>query len=93
MENKRMSSEELYRLADKRVTLKRAFIIHVCAYLLVNIGLAIWATYYNKGLWYLWVVFGWAVGLICHGVSLVSMLSLDDEAVKREMEKLKEKGL
>ena len=64
----KMSEEEIYRLARKRVEEKKGFFVHLVFYILVNIGLVIiWAFASGGGFpWFLFPLGGWGIGLIFH---------------------------
>ncbi|MDP4091392.1 MAG: 2TM domain-containing protein, partial [Bacillota bacterium] len=86
--------EELYRLARKRVGIKRNFLIHFGIFAVVNVALGLMNLLVSPGyLWFLWCVFGWGIGVGAHWISAAAQLNLDykDTAVKKEMEYIKEK--
>lgn len=92
MDNKygKMNEEELYKLAQKRVHEKRDFISHLATYIVVCTALGIFNYFFLGGyLWFKWVVFGWGIGIVSHGISLFNTLRYNVDAVEREMEKLK----
>nr|WP_272508966.1 2TM domain-containing protein [Clostridium ganghwense] len=88
-----MKDEELYELARKRVNRKRSFFSNLTSYIVVCTGLGI-LNYFTSPeyWWFLWVVFGWGIGIINHGIGLYRFLNYDDTAVEREVEKLKKRG-
>ncbi|MGA2976609.1 MAG: 2TM domain-containing protein [Spirochaetia bacterium] len=84
---------EKYELARKIAERKVGFIRHAISYLVVIIGLAIinnvtWGGYQ----WWLWVAFGWGIGVVSHFLSafLYQSGNLIDRLAKREMEKMDE---
>ncbi len=86
-------TSEKYQLARKIAVRKVAFLRHAVIYLVVIAGLAVinnvtWGGYQ----WWLWVAFGWGVGVISHFLSafLYQSGSLVDRLAKREMEKMDE---
>lgn len=57
--------------AAKRVKELRDFYVHLAVYLVVNTGLVIIDLIQGDGLqWAQWVIFGWGIGLVAHGVSV-----------------------
>jgi hypothetical protein len=89
--NKYISEEELYKMAKKRVKIKKEFASHAGTYFVVNVGLLAISTIIPpfKFLFAL-SAFGWGIGLGCHYISMVTTLRFDlkDSAVQREMEYL-----
>jgi hypothetical protein len=57
--------------AAKRVRELRDFYVHLAVYLVVNTGLVIIDLVQGGGLqWAQWVILGWGIGLVAHGVSV-----------------------
>ena len=57
--------------ATKRVRELRNFYIHAAIYVVVNTGLVLLDLAQGDGLqWAQWVIFGWGIGLVVHGVSV-----------------------
>ena len=82
-------------LARKIAERKLAFIRHAISYLVVLIGLAIInnLAYQSDGpryQWWLWVAFGWGIGVVSHFLSafLYQSGALVDRLAKHEMEKM-----
>jgi hypothetical protein len=80
-------------LARKIAERKVGFIRHAITYLVVIVGLAVlnnvtWGGYQ----WWLWVAFGWGIGVVSHFLSafLYQSGSLVDKLAKRELEKMNE---
>lgn len=85
-------SEKL-KLARKIAERKVAFIRHAISYLVVIVGLAIINNLtYGGYQWWLWVAFGWGIGVVSHFLSafLYQSGSLVDRLTKHEMEKMDE---
>ena len=88
----RMSEDDLYRLAGKRVEEKKSFYIHLAVYVIVNIALVIiwWAT--GAGFpWFLFPLGGWGIGILFHflGVFVFSQQSnWERKEIEREVQKL-----
>jgi uncharacterized membrane protein YczE len=92
--NRKYSEEELYRMAERRVHLRRDFLTHFVVYIAVNIFLAFINLFTSAGyLWFLWVTFGWGIGIVSHGVDTYVKLNMDRGAVEKEVERLRSKGL
>jgi hypothetical protein len=67
----KMSEEEIYRLARKRVKDKKEFFNHLIVYLVVNgMLVVIWAVTSRGYPWFIWPLLGWGVGLIFHALSV-----------------------
>lgn len=86
-------TNEKYQLARRIAVRKVSFLRHGVIYLIVIAGLAVinnltWGGYQ----WWLWVAFGWGVGVVSHFLSafLYQSGSLVDRIAKREMEKMDE---
>ncbi len=84
---------EKLALARNIARRKIAFIRHAVTYLVVLLGLALvnnltWGGYQ----WWLWVAFGWGIGVVSHFLSafLYQSGSLVERLAKREMEKMDE---
>ncbi len=87
-------ANEKYQQARRIAVRKVAFIRHAIIYLIVIAGLAL---INNVGTmtgyqWWLWVAFGWGVGVVSHFLSafLYQSGSLVERIAKREMEKMDE---
>ena len=84
---------EKLKLARKIAERKVAFIRHAISYLVVIVGLAIINNLtYGGYQWWLWVAFGWGIGVVSHFLSafLYQSGSLVDRLTKHEMEKMDE---
>jgi len=91
MTNK-MSEEQIYEEAKKRVEQKKGFRTHAIVYAVINAFLALiwWLT----GAGFPWFVFplgGWGIGLLFHGlgVYVLSGRQEDKRAIEREAEKIR----
>ncbi len=63
----KLTEEEIYRRARKRVEDKKSFLVHLIVYLVVNGGLVIiWLLTGHGYPWFVWPVFGWGIGLVFH---------------------------
>ena len=87
----RMSEEEIYKIARKRVEEKKGFISHLVVYIVVNIGLILIWAFTSRGYpWFIWPLGGWGIGLIFHGLG-VFMFNKETGWERREIEKEAEK--
>lgn len=80
-------------LAHKIAERKVAFIRHAISYLVVVVGLAVINNLtYGGYQWWLWVAFGWGVGVVSHFLSafLYQSGSLVERLAKKELEKMNE---
>jgi hypothetical protein len=89
---KRLSDEEIYQEASKRVKAKKDFYVHLAVYLVVNAFLVIiWA--YPAGGGYHWFIFplgGWGIGLIFHALDVFFFSRrVDRAAIEKEAEKIR----
>ena len=80
------SDEELFKLAKKRVKERNGLIIHIVAYVAVNIFLFMIALL-EGDLWNFFVLGGWGIGVACHIASY--LFSSRPENVHAEFMKLK----
>ena len=64
----KMTEEQVYALAKKRVQARRDFVIHLIVYLSVNALLVcLWLFVTGRGFpWFLFPLGGWGIGLISH---------------------------
>ena len=88
------ADDELRRRAERRVNAKLGFRAHLFAYLLVNGGLVLLNLITSPGyLWCLWVVFGWGIGLIAHGLAVYGSGDVDrGRMVEAELARLRRSG-
>ncbi len=93
----RMSEDELYREARKRVEEKKGFFIHLTFYIIVNVTLVlIWAFTSGGGFpWFVFPLGGWGIGILFHflGVFVFSgKTEWERRAVEKEVERLRKSG-
>ena len=95
--NTYLSEEELYKMAKKRIKVKKVFATHAGVYFIVNFCLFAMniLTFFSgdsdgRYPWFLWVVLGWGIGLGCHYISMVAKLKFDlkDSTLQREIDHL-----
>ena len=87
----KMSEEQIYEEAKKRVEEKKGFRIHVIVYLCVNTMLALIWWFTGAGFpWFVFPLGGWGIGLLFHGLGVyVFSRRPDRRAIEREAEKIK----
>jgi hypothetical protein len=65
-----INNNEARQRATKRVEALSGFYTHLLTYCLVNAGLFL-INYFSGGRWwFFWPLFGWGIGLLCHGLSI-----------------------
>src|SRR5262245_12340614 len=78
--------------ARKRVRARHEFVVHLAIFLVANIGVfAIWKISGARYPWFLWVLVGWGIGLVGHGLTLFFGPESpgEERAVEREMNRLR----
>jgi hypothetical protein len=80
-----------YRRAALRVEGQLAFYRHLMIYVIVNILLAVLNLLRDpSNLWFKWVIFGWGIGLLAHGLNVYShrwMGGHREQMIQRELER------
>ncbi|PYL37596.1 MAG: histidine kinase [Verrucomicrobia bacterium] len=83
--------DALYRRAAARVEAQLAFYRHVMIYVVANLLLAVLNFVRNPHhLWFQWVIFGWGIGLLAHGLNVYSyrwFASRREQMIQRELER------
>jgi hypothetical protein len=86
-----MENEILYRRAAARVEMQLAFYRHLMIYVVVNVFLAILNISRSPHhLWFQWVIFGWGIGVLSHGLNVYSyrwMRGSRERMIQREIER------
>jgi cytochrome b561 len=88
----KMTEEQIYEEAKKRVEEKRGFYIHLAIYVCVNIFLIIiWAFPAGDGFpWFIFPLFGWGIGLFFHFLNVFVLGGKASRAaIEREAEKIR----
>jgi hypothetical protein len=86
-------NNEKLELARKIAQRKLGFVRHATIYLFVIIGLAVINNVTDRGeQWWLFVAFGWGIGVVAHFLSafLYRSGSLVERIARREVEKMDE---
>jgi hypothetical protein len=87
----KMSEEEIYEIARKRVEEKKGFYSHLVIYIIVNIILIIiWAFTSRAFPWFVFPLGGWGIGVLFHGLG-VFVFNKETGWERREIEKEAEK--
>ena len=88
----KMSEDQIYKQAEKRVVAKRGFFIHLTVYIAVNILLVlIWWFVAGAGFpWFLFPIFGWGIGILFHYLGIfVFGKGSNTATIAREAEKIR----
>ena len=80
-----------YRRAAWRVEAQLAFYRHAMIYVVANVLLAILNLLKNPDhLWFPWVILGWGIGLLAHGLNVYSYRwfgSRREQMIQRELQR------
>jgi hypothetical protein len=88
----KMSEEQIYEEAKKRVEAKRGFYVHLAVYVCVNIFLIIiWAFPSGGGFpWFIFPLIGWGIGVFFHFLSIFVLEGKTNRAaIEKEAEKIR----
>ncbi len=89
---RRLSSEEIERLAHKRAGAKLGWYVHASVYLIVNLFVFAISSYgFGHRPWSVFPLLGWGVGLGLHGISVFLLGAgggFRERLVERERERL-----
>jgi len=91
MTNK-MSEEQIYEEAKKRVEQKKGFRTHAIVYAVINAFLAlIWWLTGGGFPWFVFPLAGWGIGLLFHGLGVYILSGRQEgrQAIEREAEKIR----
>jgi protein-S-isoprenylcysteine O-methyltransferase Ste14 len=89
------TAEEKMDKARKIVKAKLSFIRHFVIYFIVVVVLAVLNNAVGDSYqWWLWVAFGWGIGVVIHFLSVYLFQSrdLEERMIKRELERMKDKS-
>jgi hypothetical protein len=88
---KQMSEDEIYEQASKRVKEKKRFYSGLVTYLIVNaVLIVIWALSGRGYPWFLWPLGIWGIFVLGDYIRIfVFEKKPDEEAIKKEVEKMK----
>jgi len=95
--SERLTEEQVYALAKKRVEARRDFAIHLIVYLGVNTLLVcLWLFVTGRGFpWFVFPLGGWGIGVVCHFFSTRVHREAErvrSASVEREAEKIRAEG-
>lgn len=86
-----MEDHKAYHQARRRVAVKVAFLIHLTAYVVVNlllitINLMTSPQYY----WFIWPLMGWGIGIVFHGLAtfIFGGGSFKEKMIQKEMARI-----
>ena len=88
----KLSDEQIYEEARKKVKAKREFYKHLVVYVVVNIILVIiWAFPAGGGYpWFWWVIGGWGIGVLFNFLDVFVWQRRGDKgAIEKEAEKIR----
>ena len=73
----------------RRIRRHRAFALHVAVWAATNIFLiVVWAMTGAGYPWFLFPLFGWAIGVVAHGVAAYGLADVDDIVLQREQQRI-----
>ena len=82
-----MDEQEMYQRAKESAESKIGFYIHFAVFLGVNCLLMVIILKTSpQSLWFLWPLFGWGIGVILHGLTVLDVFNFS-AAKKRLIEK------
>ena len=84
-----MTDDKRYEFAKKKVQALKDFYIHLLVYILVNAGLIIINLLYSQGgIWFIYPLLGWGIGIVVHGLSVFgSSLFFGEDWEKQQIDK------
>ena len=86
------SEEEQRAAAKRRVQARSSFIVHLLMYVVGSVGaIVIWALTGARYPWFLWVLLGWGVAVVAHGVveAIGPDSAREQRAIERELGRLR----
>ncbi|MBH9577002.1 2TM domain-containing protein [Inhella proteolytica] len=78
-----LNTDDLHRLAKKRVEQKMGFLTHLLVFVLVNSGLYLLNLLRGGADWQIFPLWGWGLGLTIHGI--VTLLSLQGQDLRERL--------
>ena len=73
----------------RRIRRHRAFWLHVSVWAATNIFLVVvWAMTGGGYPWFLFPLFGWAIGVVAHGVAAYGLADVNDIVLQREQKRM-----
>jgi len=91
-----LSDEEIMSMAKKRVEAKKGFFVHLSMYVIINLFLFLLWFFFAGGPhgypWFLWVLFGWGIGVAANAVAVFMTpqgSSWEQKEIQKEIDRLK----
>ena len=91
-----MTEEEIRQMARRRVEAKKGFFVHLSMYVIINIFLFLIWFFVAGGPgsypWFLWVLFGWGIGVAANAVAVFVTphnTAWEQKEMEKEMNKLR----
>lgn len=73
----------------RRIRRHRAFWLHVAVWAATNVFLVVvWAMTGGGYPWFLFPLFGWAIGVVAHGVAAYGLADVNDIVLQREQQRM-----
>lgn len=92
--NRKLSEEEIDRLAERRARSKLGWYLHACVYVLVNgLMFTLTALGHGRAHWTMFPALGWGVGLAFHGISVFVLgrgSEMRERMIERERQRLRD---
>ena len=90
------NDEEIKNIARRRVEAKKGFFVHLSMYIIINVFLFLIWFFVAGGPgtypWFLWVLFGWGIGVVANAVAIFVTPqggSWEQKEMQKEIERLK----
>jgi hypothetical protein len=75
----------------KQIVRRRAFLLHVAVFVATNAFIfVVWVLVGGGFPWFLFVLFGWGIGLVAHGAAAYLLADATDVVLAREQKRLSE---
>ncbi len=73
----------------RRIRRHRAFLLHLAVWAATNLFLVVvWAMTGGGYPWFVFPLFGWAIGVVAHGVAAYALTDANDIVLEREQRRL-----
>jgi hypothetical protein len=87
-----INNNEARQRAERRVNELRGFYSHLQTYVLVNVAIFLINIFSSpEHLWFYWPLFGWGIGILCHGLSVSRKGLWGENWKERKIKELMEK--
>ena len=75
----------------RQIVRRRAFLLHLAVFAATNVFIfVVWLLVGGGFPWFLFVLFGWGIGLVAHGAAAYLMADATDVVLAREQKRLSE---